>query len=293
MRLEIIKPGLASSIQDLGRVGFGRFGVPGSGPMDHYSARFANILLDNPKNAAVLECFLQGPAIRFYEETSFSISGLEAECFLNNSPIAINRINIARKKDVLELRKVTKGNWIYLAVSGGFKTEKILGSRSLYPGITPQAFLRKGDLLKKDNDFKALKNTFSIIRFEDFSYSQNRLQAFPGPEFRLLSEEQKDILFQKKFSPTEESNRMAFPLKEKLKNNLENMLTDPVLPGTVQLTPSGTLIVLMRDCQTTGGYPRILQLSEKSMDILAQKRPGDKFEFELINYKSLITKVNE
>lgn len=284
MKIEIIKPGLATSIQDLGRVGFGSFGVPKGGPMDMYSASFANILLDNSKNAAVLECFLHGPTLKFHDKTSFSVAGLEAECYMNNNPIPINRMGLAQKNDVLEIKKVGKGNWVYLAVTEGFKTQKILGSRSLYPGITEQAFLRKGDFLKLNNNFKALKNTFSSLYFEASPYSENRLQAFPGPEFRLLSTENKEILFQKEFTLSPEANRMAFPLNEKLKNNLENMLSQPVLPGTVQLTPSGRLIVLMRDCQTTGGYPRILQLSEKSINLLAQKRPGEKVGFELIDY---------
>jgi biotin-dependent carboxylase-like uncharacterized protein len=284
MKVEVLKPGLASTIQDLGRVGFGQFGVPKSGAMDRYSANFANILLGNPENSAVLECFLQGPALKFHRKTTFSIVGLGAEIYLNKHQISINKAFSAKPDDVLEIKKVTKGSRVYLAVSGGFQTEKILDSRSFCPGITENAFIQKGDLLKIGKGSKALADTFSTVHFEEGFYFGNILQAYPGPEFDLLSEKTKKALLSWEFSISNDANRMACPMKESLENDLENMLTAPVLPGTVQLTPSGKLIVLMRDCQTTGGYPRVLQLLEKSLNLLAQKRPGEKIGFELLCY---------
>ncbi len=110
------------------------------------------------------------------------------------------------------------------------------------------------------------------------------IEAFPGPEFDLLSASEKNALQKWHFSVAKESNRMGIQFQEKLENKLHPILTGPVLPGTVQLTPSGTLIVLMRDGQTTGGYPRILQLSEAGINTLAQKLPGEKLQVKCINY---------
>ena len=95
----------------------------------------------------------------------------------------------------------------------------------------------------------------------------------------MLRNEEKEALFQKEFSIDQNNNRMAIQLKEELINNLDPIITGPVLPGTVQLTPSGKLIVLMRDCQTTGGYPRVLQLSSSGMDVISQKATGGKVIF--------------
>ena len=123
---------------------------------------------------------------------------------------------------------------------------------------------------------------FSSISNSEMLKANLELEVFHGPEFDLLSDKEKEVLIQTNFSISDTVNRMAIVLHEKLKNTLPSILTAPVLPGTVQVTPSGTLIVLMRDCQTTGGYPRILQLSESSINHLAQKQVGDTFKFTLL-----------
>jgi allophanate hydrolase subunit 2 len=105
------------------------------------------------------------------------------------------------------------------------------------------------------------------------------IDVLKGPEFEMLSKTQKDALFSKPFIVSKNNNRMAYQLTETLSNNLDSIITSSVLPGTVQLTPSGKLIVLMRDCQTTGGYPRILQLKESSINVLAQKFADSEISF--------------
>ena len=107
------------------------------------------------------------------------------------------------------------------------------------------------------------------------------IEVFPGPEFEILSEDQRSNLFQQEFTIDKNNNRMAIQLNEEVKNNLDSIITGPVIPGTVQLTPAGKLIVLMKDCQTTGGYPRVLHLSEKSLNIISQKLMGESVNFSL------------
>ena len=107
---------------------------------------------------------------------------------------------------------------------------------------------------------------------------------YKGPEFDALNEDQKSKVLDAFFTISNTINRMAIQLEEKIANTLPSIITSPVLPGTIQLTPSGKLIVLMRDCQTTGGYPRVLQLSENSINHIAQKRMKEKCGFKLIEF---------
>jgi len=103
----------------------------------------------------------------------------------------------------------------------------------------------------------------------------------PGPEFDVLSKAQKELIFKKTFTIAKENNRMAYQLEESIGEHKHIMLTSATLPGTVQVTPGGKLIILMRDGQTTGGYPRILQLTEEAIDRLAQKTFGDTISLKL------------
>jgi allophanate hydrolase subunit 2 len=120
----------------------------------------------------------------------------------------------------------------------------------------------------------------SSVKPEQFHKEQN-LGVQHGPEFDLLSDRQLETLFSREFTIAKENNRMAYQLNESLASHNTTMLTSATLPGTVQLTPSGKLIILMRDGQTTGGYPRILQMTERAISILSQKKFGDQVAFQL------------
>lgn len=121
---------------------------------------------------------------------------------------------------------------------------------------------------------------FSKIKNLDFT--KNELQTYPGPEFENLSSHQKKLLEATKFTISNLNNRMGYQLNELIENNVNPIITSAVLPGTVQLTPGGKLIVLMRDAQTTGGYPRVLQLSDDAINLLAQKKTSDLVSFSII-----------
>jgi len=112
-------------------------------------------------------------------------------------------------------------------------------------------------------------------------FTSNTFFCSKGPEFDLLSKAQQQKLLSDEFTISNDNNRMGYRLKEPVENDLKSILTSGVLPGTVQLTPSGKLLVLMRDCQVTGGYPRVLQLTGQSINQLAQKTTSDRIKFEL------------
>ena len=115
----------------------------------------------------------------------------------------------------------------------------------------------------------------------DSVLDKTKLDVYKGPEYKLLKDTQLAQLFYREFTVANENNRMAYQLNELIEGNKVSMLTSATLPGTIQLTPAGKLIILMKDGQTTGGYPRILQLSDMAMSILAQKRSGDHISFKL------------
>lgn len=282
--VKVLKPGFYTTVQDLGRLEFQVYGVPISGAMDSQSAKIANALVGNDENDAVLEITLFGPKLEFHNDVLVSLAGAELSPTLNNKEILMNTAIRISKGDVLSFGKLKYGCRCYLAVSGGFQTENIMLSRSMYKNITSKFRIEKGDELKVKtaaNDFKVSSN--ALVRIDNSSFKERELIVCKGPEFHLLTKSQKEKLLTAHFTIAKENSRMAYQLEEVLDNNLKAIITSLVLPGTVQLTPSGKLIILMKDCQTTGGYPRVLQLSESSINSLAQKFTGSKIKFTLIN----------
>ena len=151
----------------------------------------------------------------------------------------------------------------------------------MYSGITKQVCIKKNDSLSiNPNKTNTISN--SVLKTKASQFSSEVIQVFKGPEFELLNLDQQELLLSETFTISKNNSRMAYQLEETLDNSLEPIITSLVLPGTVQLTPSGKLIVLMRDCQTTGGYPRVLQLKESSINVLSQKFTDAKVKFKLL-----------
>jgi biotin-dependent carboxylase-like uncharacterized protein len=279
--IEVLKAGFYDSIQDLGRFGFQEYGIPYSGIMDTHAASLANNLLGNDVNKAVMEITMTGPKLKFHCDATICISGADLSPCLNDEPIKMNQpLNIV-KGEVLSFGKLKSGFRCYLAVLGGFQTEKICNSRSMYQGITKQSKILKNDLLPILKSNALVNKKHASIKLKDPYFESKTINVFEGPEFELLSKIQKEQLFSQEFTISKNNNRMAYQLEELFMNDFEPIITSLVMPGTIQLTPSGKLIILMRDCQTTGGYPRVFQLEEKSLDILAQKFTGQTIQFQL------------
>jgi biotin-dependent carboxylase-like uncharacterized protein len=280
--IKVLKPGFYSTIQDAGRFGFQEYGVPYSGSMDTYAASMANMLLGNHEKAAVLEMTMTGPVLQFDCESIICLSGADMSPMLNDIPVENNKAIHVAKKAVLSFGKLKRGFRGYLSVSGGFKTDKVMESRSMFKGITEHYAIAKGDELPISTNNEAILKKNASIKM-DYNYLEsNTIEAFIGPEFDKLSKNQQHVLLTQEFTISKDNNRMAYQLQEPLDNNLNAIITSLVLPGTVQLTPSGKLIILMRDCQTTGGYPRVLQLKESAMNTMAQKFTGSKISFKLV-----------
>ena len=276
--IKVIKPGLYSTIQDKGRKGQQSYGIPCSGSMDSFSSDLANKILNNSKNSAVIEITMVGPVLEFINETFICITGANLSPLLNNKIIKMNNPIYVKPYDVLSFGVLKSGLRSYIAILGGFKTKKVLGSRSMFKNLTKAVKLAKNDVLNFNEGiiFKSSK-----INLHKISNIDNEIKAYEGPEFDMLDSYQKDFILSNKFMISNNYNRMAIQLSDLLFNNLDPIITSIVMPGTVQLTPAGKMIILMKDCQTTGGYPRILQVDEKSINSLAQLKKDSHLWFSL------------
>jgi len=277
--IAILHPGIYCSIQDQGRFGHTKIGVPQAGYADAYAAKMANALLKNHEKDALIEITFGQGKFKFTSDTYICLTGADFSPKLNGKLIKMQSVYPIKKDSVLSFGKRVYGARVYLSVQGGIQTEKVYGSRSYFEGITQQK-LGKGAILPILPIQKDSSNNFSRVRVSEKHFTTMYLPCFKGPEFSELNEEQQRKLFTP-FSISDDNNRVGYRIKESLENNLCSILTSAVLPGTVQLTPSGKCIILMQDCQVSGGYPRILQLSEIAIARVSQKITGDKIQFVL------------
>ena len=282
MSLKILQPGLFSSLQDEGRYTGMSHGVPVSGAMDLNLYHFVNRILDNLPNASCIEFFHQGLEIQFLKPTFICVGGLEINLELNGEPINTFQIISIKPDDILKIREMKKGNWGYIAIKNGFDYFEFFKSQSFYEAFTKKRF-QSGDEYNYE-EYDGISG--GEVPDFDLNYYKSDLDVFKGPEFSKLSRTLQYQLINADFSLSTSLNRMAYQIQETLENELKEIITGPVLPGTIQYTPAGKMIVLMRDAQVTGGYPRILQLSEKAINQMSQLRAKSKLHFKLSEINS-------
>lgn len=278
--IEVISGGLYTSIQDIGRYGYRKLGVPLSGFMDSYSARLANRLVGNSIKDAVLEITHIGPVLYFTITTEIAITGAGFSPTVNDFEVPLNSRIVIQKDSTLKFGLPGFGLRAYLSIVGGFNFEEKLGSYSQFHGITTKDTLEKGDRLSVIEQKVVASKVTASVKVSKALFSSEVLTVLPGPEYKYLSSTLQKELMERPLKIGSDSNRLAYMLEGWSDFLAEEIITAPVQPGTVQLTPSGQCVVLMRDAHTTGGYARVLQLPERSINILAQKRANDKVRLE-------------
>ncbi len=276
--IKVISKGLYTTIQDKGRFGYRNIGVPSSGYMDSESAETANLIINNPKDNPLIEATLIGPTLEFKKSAVICITGGEFSPTLNDIKISSYSAIEVNKGDILKINNSSIGSRCYISIQGTIISDTILGSKSFYHQITNSNIIEDGDIFLFKKNIRTLEQKYTHKKFE----LNKTINVFRGPEFECLSKESIKTLFNEEFS-IGINNRMAYNLLEKIQDGVKSIISSGVIPGTVQLTPSGNIIILHRDSQTTGGYPRILQLNEKSLNDLAQLRTGDNIGFKLLN----------
>ena len=311
MSITILKPGMMSSLQDLGRWGFQQYGVPIGGAMDKISATLANIICGNDENEAVIEMTLHGTSMIFNEAAFCAIVGGGCMAYIDDVELPFNRLLWIPAFSSIKTTANAQGCRSYLAVSGGFNVKKIMGSASTY---TPSGIgglegrnLATGDMLSFKCE-QVLQASFSLKMLPSgigISHWHTAdlliptpdivtVHAIKGPEFDLFNSSSQENIFNSEFTISSRSNRMGYRLEGKkfmLEQKIE-MVSTAVTAGIVQVTHEGDPIILMADAQTIGGYPRIARVCAADIPLLAQTKPGFKIRFKEISAEESSDRCN-
>lgn len=279
--IEIISTGVGLSVQDYGRPGWRRFGVPQGGVMDRSSAATANRLLGNRADAPVLEVLMQGAKLRVLEDTWIAIAGADLGC-----AIAPWTACLVSAGTVLEFPMNRSGLWAYVAVPGGFDADRWFGSASFDSRNGLGRPLARGVQLSAVTSAATFgyervgRRVLAAELQRDFSRPME-FELLPGPQYDLFSSEARAQLVSAEWTVSARSDRTGFRLEGPLLAVPESILSEPVLPGSFQIPGNGQPIITMVDGPTVGGYAKIAILREADIDWLAQCRAGTKIGFNL------------
>lgn len=305
MSIQVIRPGLLATIQDLGRYGFQQYGVIVSGAMDSFSLRIANLLVGNEEGEAAIEVTVMGTTLQFKEDKVISITGGNLKPVIDGSPVPLWRPVLVKENSILSFTGCESGCRAYLAAAGGFSIPAVMNSKSTYlrgaiGGFKGRA-LQGGDMIPfaKETAFSlGIKKEFqknwkdqAFVAADWYVPAEHYLKgsvirAVKGPEFEKFSEKSQKQFFSQQFQITPQSDRMGYRLSGQplqLKKSFE-LLSEAVANGTIQVPSDGNPIVLLADRQTTGGYPRIGQVASADLSIMAQLKPGDFIRFTEITF---------
>jgi antagonist of KipI len=291
MGIKIIKAGMFTTVQDIGRVGFRSAGIGVGGAMDVFAAAVANCLVGNDERAAVVEMHFPAAEMLFDEAALVSITGGNFGATLNGEPVSLWQPFFVRPTDRLVFKKYINGARAYLAVHGGITADNWLNSFSTHTKVKAGGF-RGRALLKEDVlPFNKKIEWFQLKNFPDFTSMMGPvyqpglvIRCIAGVEWEWLNEWSQDNFLESNFVVTAHSDRMGFRLKGtslSLHQPVE-LISSPVDMGTIQLLPNGQLIVLMADYQTTGGYPRVGNVISADLPKLAQSRIHSQIQFKMI-----------
>lgn len=300
MSIVVIKPGMLSTIQDIGRWQYQGLGVGVTGAMDPSALRLANILAGNTSILPCLEITLTGPTLRFDSNACIAITGAFLSPHIDNEPIQNNRAYILTPGQTLSFKSSpdNTGARAYLAVFGGLKGNKVLNSfstdlKSKLGGIQGRP-LQKDDIIELNGRFRSRH----ILEIKQFIASRSlylssglgiqarqTLRVIPGSHFSKFTSEAIHQFLNNEFKINPQSDRMGYRLQGNiltLKEPLQ-IYSEPTAFGTIQVPPDGNPIVLMADRQSTGGYPKIANVITADLGYLAQALPGQGIRFSLIS----------
>ncbi len=287
-QIKIIKPGLLTTVQDLGRSGYQQYGVTVSGVMDNVSARLANILVGNDEGEGLLEVTMLGPEIELLEDMVVAITGGDLLPMLNGNAVAMGRSFLAKSGDKLAFRGVKNGCRSYVAFSGGIQVPILMGSKATFTrgsiGGHEGRALKTGDILTIGNPGKPLNLlTGKELRESWYEYNQTiELKVVLGPQADAFTEAGVKTFFSNAYAVTNECDRMGYRLEgEKIEHKKGgDIISDGIAMGAIQIPSHGQPIIMMADRQTTGGYTKIGNVVTVDLPKVAQAKPGDKIVFK-------------
>lgn len=289
MSILIKRPGILTTVQDLGRYGYRRFGINPGGVMDPTAARLINILLDNAENDAVLELHFPAPHILFETDAAIAIGGADFAPQLDGTPIPSWSVVNVTGGEVLKFAGKKHGNRAYLAVQSRLKVESWLGSSATNLSAKIGGFagrrLEAGDRIEFQDNGRIISSQARISPWLVPRYSSSPIvRVMAGAEFHKLTADGRERFLNGRFGISPKSDRMGFRLNGDAVELLdrEEMASSPVSFGTIQSLPDDQMIILMADHQTTGGYPRLAHVISYDLPLVAQLGPGDRVSFQLV-----------
>ena len=288
----VLTPGGYTTIQDQGRFGYQQMGIPVCGVLDAFAFHAANLLVANFRNAAVMEITVMGPRLEMMAEADLAVTGAEIGMTLNDQPIEAWKSFSVKPGDILDIQQVKSGCRAYLAVNGGIDVSEVMGSRSTYVGGNMGGYhgrlLKAGDVIKcgRAKRLPRMRQTPSDMIP---SYpSEIVIRAIPGPQDDFFLEGL-DIIFHSDFMVSTKADRMGYRLQgpkvEIRKGMPKSIISEPTMPGGVQIPPDEQPIILMVE-QSVGGYTKIVTVISVDISKVAQATPGDTIRFERVSLET-------
>jgi biotin-dependent carboxylase-like uncharacterized protein len=279
--IDVIRAGPLTTIQDLGRPGFARMGVPPSGAADLDALELGNRIVGNPASAAALEATLVGPRLRFPTRAVVALSGAETNASLRGRAVRVNTQFDVRPGEILELGGCTRGVRAYVCVRGGIDVEPKLGSRStdLLTGLGP-ASIRDGDVLLIGAEPTASPaGSLTPSQRPDVPV----LRVIPGPRDDWFAPEALELLVANPWRVNPASNRVGVRLDGPHLERVDrrDLLSEGLVTGALQVPPSGQPILLLNDHPTTGGYPVLAVVRTADLSVAGQLGTGAILRFAL------------
>ena len=293
MSITVLNPGLMTTVQDQGRIGYQQFGVSVSGVMDPRSAALANILVGNDEKEAVLECTMMGPHLQFNQANCIAITGGDLMPTLDGKPIPNYTAVKVEAGQVLKFTMPKTGCRAFIAFAGGLDIPEVMGSRSTYMkakiGGVEGRKLAKDDVIGFRAPKAELKNmNFRSMASEFVPRKEYTVRVVLGPQDDYFTDAGIQTFLSEVYSVTAEFDRMGCRLEGAVIQHKEggDIISDGIAFGAIQVPSSGQPIIMLGDRQTTGGYTKIANVISVDFRILAQLKQGDKVRFEQVSVKA-------
>ena len=290
MGIRVLKGGMMTTVQDLGRTGYQSQGFSVSGVMDVRSFKIANLLLDNPENEAVLEFSLVGPTLQFTSETIVAITGGDFQPLINKEPAPMYTAIYMNRGDILEFQGAKTGSRGYLAFSSYLDVPVVMGSRSTNIKCSIGGF--KGRRLMAD-DYLGFRIKRRYLPYflsrhlepDDFNQDEADIRVVMGPQDKQFTRQGKETFLTSEYTVTSDFDRMGCRLEGPFIAHKEtaDIISDGIAFGAVQVPSHGKPIVLLSDRQTTGGYAKIAAIASVDIPKLVQRKTEHKIRFQEIS----------
>jgi antagonist of KipI len=281
--LAVIEAGGLITVQDLGRLGLRSFGVPTSGAMDEFALRAANLLAGNAAEAAALEVGAGDAGLRAEHDCVIAVAGAGYSLAINTWEYPLWGAYFVRGGWSIRLNKMGFGMWAYVALAGGIDIPQVLGSRSTYlrghfGGLEGRS-LQAGDVVHGGTDGHRLMETAgrSLRNEAHPSYgARPTVEVTPGPQGDQFTEQDRGAFLSSPYRVALASDRMGYRLEGPAlqRHGGADLTSEGLAVGSIQVPADGAPIVMMADCATTGGYPKIACVIRADLPLLSQCTPG-------------------